>query len=77
MLARHIMNVLQDPDRFRSDVQSLSGTWHGTVSIACIESLTESVLPDLIAVTSRPRPARQFHHRGEGIVGRAGGPEPR
>nr|WP_247383351.1 MULTISPECIES: LysR substrate-binding domain-containing protein [unclassified Bradyrhizobium] len=49
MLARHVMNVLQDLDRFRSDVQSLSGTWHGTVSIACIESLTESVLPDLIA----------------------------
>ena len=49
MLARHVMNVLQDLDRFRSDVASLSGTWHGTVSIACIESLTESVLPDLIA----------------------------
>lgn len=49
MLARHVMNVLQDLDRFRSDVASLAGTWHGTVSIACIESLTESVLPDLIA----------------------------
>ena len=49
MLARHVMNVLQDLDRFRSDVASLSGAWHGTVSIACIESLTESVLPDLIA----------------------------
>lgn len=43
------MNVLQDLDRFRSDVASLSGNWRGTVSIACIESLTESVLPDLIA----------------------------
>ena len=41
--------MLQDLDRFRSDVASLSGAWHGTVSIACIESLTESVLPDLIA----------------------------
>ena len=49
MLARHVMNVLQDLDRFRSDVASLSGAWHGTISIACIESLAESVLPDLIA----------------------------
>lgn len=49
MLARHVMNVLQDLDRFRSDVASLSGAWHGNVSIACIGSLTESVLPDLIA----------------------------
>jgi len=49
MLARHVMNVLQDHDRFRSDVQSLSGAWRGTVTIACIESLVESVLPDLIA----------------------------
>ena len=30
MLARHVMNVLQDLDRFRSDVASLSGAWHGT-----------------------------------------------
>ncbi|MGV7213883.1 LysR substrate-binding domain-containing protein [Bradyrhizobium sp. UFLA05-112] len=49
MLARHVMTVLQDHDRFRSDVQSLSGTWRGSVSIACIESLAESLLPDLIA----------------------------
>jgi DNA-binding transcriptional LysR family regulator len=49
MFARHVMTVLQDHDRFRSDVQSLSGTWRGTVRIACVEALVGSVLSNTIA----------------------------
>jgi DNA-binding transcriptional LysR family regulator len=49
MFARHVMTVLQDHDRFRSDVLSLSGTWRGTIRIACIEALVGSALPNVIA----------------------------
>src|SRR5258708_6969407 len=48
MFARHVMTVTQDEDRFRSDLQSLSGTWRGVVRIACIEALAESLLPDVM-----------------------------
>jgi DNA-binding transcriptional LysR family regulator len=48
MFARHVMTVLQDHDRFRSDVLSLSGTWRGTIRIACIEALVGSVLSSTI-----------------------------
>ncbi|WP_315831274.1 LysR family transcriptional regulator [Bradyrhizobium prioriisuperbiae] len=48
MFARHVMTVIQDHDRFRTDVQSLSGTWRGTIRIACIEALAGSLLPGVI-----------------------------
>jgi DNA-binding transcriptional LysR family regulator len=48
MFARHVMTVLQDHDRFISDVQSLSGTWRGQLRIACVEALAGSLLPDVI-----------------------------
>jgi DNA-binding transcriptional LysR family regulator len=48
MFARHVMTVIQDQERFRSDLQSLSGTWRGTIRIACIEALTGSLLPDVM-----------------------------
>lgn len=82
MLARHVMTVLQDHDRFRSDVQSLSGTWHGTIRIACMESLAGSLLPDVIsshrnrakrvAYTTRVMGSSDVHDalvRGEGDIG--------
>ncbi|KJC51269.1 transcriptional regulator [Bradyrhizobium sp. LTSP885] len=48
MFARHVMTVTQDEDRFRSDLQSLSGTWQGTIRIASIEALAGSLLPDVM-----------------------------
>ena len=48
MFARHVMTVIQDQDRFRSDLQSLSGTWRGSIRVACIEALAGSLLPDLM-----------------------------
>jgi len=48
MFARHVMTVIQDQERFRSDLQSLSGTWRGTIRIACIEALAGSLLPDVM-----------------------------
>lgn len=48
MFARHVIVVIQDLERFKSDVHGLSGGSVGTVRLANVESLNESVLPELI-----------------------------
>jgi DNA-binding transcriptional LysR family regulator len=48
MFAGHVMTVIQDQDRFKADLQSLSGTWRGVVRVACIEALAGSLLPNVM-----------------------------
>ena len=47
-LARHVLVVLQDLERARSDIEGLKGARAGHVSIATVEGVSRAVLPSVI-----------------------------
>jgi DNA-binding transcriptional LysR family regulator len=47
-LARHFIVVLQDLDRARSDIDSLRGGRAGHITVATVEGVCGSILPDVI-----------------------------
>lgn len=49
MLARHVIVVLQDLERARSDIDALRGARAGHVSVAAVEGVCASLLPAVIA----------------------------
>lgn len=48
MLARHVVVVLQDLERVRSDIEALRGARVGTVSVAAVEGVCAALLPAVI-----------------------------
>lgn len=48
MLARHVIVVMQDLERARSDIEALRGARLGHISIAAVEGVAASLLPDVI-----------------------------
>lgn len=48
MLARHVIVVLQDLERARSDIAALRGARVGHVSVAAVEGVCASLLPSVI-----------------------------
>jgi DNA-binding transcriptional LysR family regulator len=48
-VARHIVTVLQDAERTQSDIDEMRGARAGHITIAAIESVASSILPDVIA----------------------------
>ncbi len=47
-LARHVISVLQDLDRTGSDIEDLQGARAGHITVAVVESVAASILPDVI-----------------------------
>ena len=47
-IARHVLVVLQDLDRARSDIEGLKGARVGHVAIAAVEGVCGALLPDVI-----------------------------
>jgi len=47
-LARHFISVLQDLERARSDIDSLRGGRSGHITVATVEGVCGSLLPDVI-----------------------------
>jgi DNA-binding transcriptional LysR family regulator len=47
-MARHVLVVLQDLDRARSDIEGLKGARVGHVTIAAVEGVCGALLPDVI-----------------------------
>lgn len=47
--ARHAIDVLQDADRVRSELEAIQGLRSGHVEIAAVEALTSDLLPDVLA----------------------------
>ncbi|WP_395773387.1 LysR family transcriptional regulator [Agrobacterium pusense] len=48
MLARHVMVVMQDLERARSDISGLRGARIGQVSVVTVESVCSSLLPRVV-----------------------------
>lgn len=46
--ARHAIEVLQDADRVRSELEAIQGLRSGHVEIAAVEALTSALLPDVL-----------------------------
>ena len=59
-VARHIVTVLQDAERTRSDIDELSGARAGHIRVAAIESVASSILPDVIAKVRARAPLVTF-----------------
>ncbi|ATP19979.1 MULTISPECIES: LysR family transcriptional regulator [Sphingobium] len=47
--ARHAIEVLQDAERVRSELEAMQGLRSGHVEIAAVEALTSGLLPDVLA----------------------------
>ena len=47
--ARHALEVLQDAERVRSELEALQGLRTGHIEIAAVEALVSELLPDLLA----------------------------
>jgi DNA-binding transcriptional LysR family regulator len=69
LLARHVLSVLQDHERFTSDVQGLAGGRLGTARIAAVDALSETVLPTAIRRTWTRSPGVDFHVLSMGSAG--------
>ena len=55
-LARHVLAVLQDLERARSDVDALSGARTGHITVATVEGVCGAVLPEAIERMRRRAP---------------------
>ena len=47
-LARHVITVLQDLERTGSDIEDLHGARAGHITLAVVESVAASILPDIV-----------------------------
>jgi DNA-binding transcriptional LysR family regulator len=53
--ARHVITVYQDLERTDTDIRDLQGARAGHITIAAVESVAASILPDVIARVREPR----------------------
>jgi len=60
LFSRHVLTVIQDQERLRSDIQSLQGGLIGTIKVAGIEALNISFLPDVIHGHRKAAPRVNF-----------------
>lgn len=65
-LARHVIVVLQDLERAKTDIEGLRGARIGHVSIAAVEGVCAALLPDVIGRlrTAAPRVTLSANTRG-------------
>ncbi len=59
-LARHVISVLQDLDRTGSDIADLQGARAGHITVAVVESVAASILPDVIDRVRAKAPRMTF-----------------
>jgi DNA-binding transcriptional LysR family regulator len=59
-LARHVLVVLQDLERARSDILELKGARAGHVGIAAVEGVSASLLPTLVRLLNARAPRLQI-----------------
>jgi len=55
-LARHVIMVLQDADRFTTDIGQIAGAQSGTVTIAAAEGICTSTLPHVLVRLKQKAP---------------------
>ena len=59
-LARHVISVLQDLDRTGSDIADLQDARAGHITVAVVESVAASILPDVIDRVRAKAPRMTF-----------------
>lgn len=66
ILARHVTTVLQDVQRMYSDLDALRGLRRGSVDVMAVESLTASLLPEILHAMRERYPAVTLRVRVSG-----------
>ncbi|WP_186395724.1 LysR family transcriptional regulator [Stappia sp. TSB10GB4] len=61
ILRAHVLRTFADLEATLGDLDALTGMQRGTVRIASVESVTESLLPDVVAAFRRSYPGIHLH----------------
>ena len=67
-LARHVITVFQDLERTGAEIDDIHGARVGHITVAVVESVASSILPQGDRPEPRPGAAGHLHRLGDGIL---------